>query len=145
MLPRTPVWVVFRPMAALYTMLLCAVPWKEMPASVLPEKVFWGIMDASVPPMMLEWALPSTNSPLRPLGIRLEPLVLRPTMLGSTVTPVASPPRWIPLPKFPEATLVRRRLFPPVEVTKIPSSPLGAATPKANRPAKVLKETKPET
>ena len=47
-------------------------------------------------------------------------------MLGSTVTPDASPPISMPLFVLPENTLVWTSMLPPVEVISIPSLPLAA-------------------
>ena len=66
-------------------------------------------------------------------------LVFMPAMLGSTVTPDASPDSSMPLLVFPEKTLVWTVLLPPVEVMSRPSSPFGAAPPNPYRPPKVLK------
>ena len=64
-------------------------------------------------------------------------------MLGTTVTPEASPEISMPLFRLPEKTLVRTVWLPPVEVIRRPSLPLGAAPWKASRPPKVLKVVKP--
>src|SRR5271166_4397274 len=56
---------------------------------------------------------------------------------------VALPPSSIPLPRLPETMQVRIKLFPPVEVIKVPSSRFGAVPAKAKIPSKVLNEVNP--
>ena len=52
-------------------------------------------------------------------------------MLGTTVTPEASPAISRPLFRLPESTLVWTVWLPPVEVISMPSLPLGATPTKA--------------
>ena len=65
-------------------------------------------------------------------------MVVSPTMLGSTDTPVAPPASSIPFLLLPENTFVLAAMWPPVEVTSRPSFPFGAAPLNASRPPKVL-------
>ena len=51
----------------------------------------------------------------------------------------------MPFPRFPENTLVRTVLWPPVAVISRPSRPFGAAPLKASRPPKVLNVVNPLT
>ena len=95
--------------------------------------------------MTLPCAVPSIRSPSPPLGSGLLPLVVRPAMSGSTVTPDALPPSSMPLLRLPENTLVRTRLPPPVAVISRPSRPFGAAPLKASSPPKVLNVVNPLT
>ena len=67
----------------------------------------------------------------------------RPTMLGTIVTPQASPAISMPLSRLPEMTLVWTVWLPPVEVISMPLLPLGAMPSKASMPAKVLNVMKP--
>ena len=78
------------------------------------------------------------RTPSPPLGRTASPLVVSPTMLGSTVTPVAPPASSIPFLLLPENTFVLAVMWPPVEVTSRPSFPLGAAPLNASSPPKVL-------
>ena len=64
-------------------------------------------------------------------------------MLGTTVTPQASPEISRPLFRLPEITLVWTVWLPPVEVIRMPLLPLAAMPAKASVPAKVLSVLKP--
>ena len=64
-------------------------------------------------------------------------------MLGTTVTPQASPEISRPLLRLPEITLVWTVWLPPVEVIRMPLLPLAAMPAKASMPAKVLSVLKP--
>ncbi len=66
-----------------------------------------------------------------------------PTAASVTCTPVAWPPISMPLPSLPEMMQVRIRLLPPLEVIRMPSRWLGAASPKAKVPPNVLNDVKP--
>ena len=44
------------------------------------EIVFCKMTDTCLPPMKMSWALPSTSTPLAPLGRAICPLVFMPTM-----------------------------------------------------------------
>src|ERR1700685_4321915 len=83
------------------------------------------------------------RTPSPPLGSADLPLVDIPAILGSSVTPDALRASSTPFLLFPENTLVRATLSPPVEETSRPSLPLGAAPLNASRPQKVLKVTNP--
>ncbi len=93
--------------------------------------------------MALPWAFPEIRMPLPPFGMADWIAVFVPIAVSVTCTPVALPPSSIPLPRLPETMLVRIRLFPPLEVIRIPSSRFGAAPANAKIPAKVLNEMNP--